>query len=66
MTTVIIEDNTPQAKKFVQYVRTLPFAKVKKEKADKPIKWTAKMKRSFAQAENGETYEVNMNNFWDV
>jgi len=29
MTTVIIEDSTLQAKKFVEYVRTLSFAKVK-------------------------------------
>jgi hypothetical protein len=28
MTTVIIEDNTPQAVQFVEYVRTLPFAKI--------------------------------------
>jgi len=25
---------------------------------DKPIKWTAKIKRSFAQAKKGEIYEV--------
>ena len=31
-----------------------------------PIKWTAKMKRSLKQAENGEIYEIDMNNFWDV
>ena len=33
---------------------------------DEPVKWTAKMKRSLAQAKNGEVYEVDMNNFWNV
>ena len=32
---------------------------------EQPIKWTEKMKRSFAQAKNGEIYEVDMNNFWN-
>ena len=31
-----------------------------------PIKWTAKMKRSFAQAKNGETTPVDLDNFWNV
>ena len=33
---------------------------------DPPIKWTAKMKRSFAQAKNGETVLGDINNFWNV
>ena len=33
MTTVIIEDNSVQAKSFVEYTRTLPFATVVMEKA---------------------------------
>jgi len=28
------------------------------------IKWTAKMKRSFAQAKNGEWEKGDINNFW--
>ena len=31
MTTVIIENNSSQAKKFVAYARTLPFVKVKRK-----------------------------------
>ena len=31
-----------------------------------PIKWSAKMKRSFEQAKNGEIYKVDINNFWNV
>ncbi|MCL2328717.1 MAG: hypothetical protein FWC39_09455 [Bacteroidetes bacterium] len=32
----------------------------------KPIKWTAKMKKSFAQSKNGEVYDVDMDNFWNI
>ena len=31
-----------------------------------PIKWSAKMKRSFEQAKNGEWKVGDINNFWDV
>jgi len=31
MTTVIIRENSPQAKQFVKFARTLPFAEVKRE-----------------------------------
>jgi len=31
MTTLVIEDNSVQARQFVQYVRTLPFVTVKNE-----------------------------------
>ena len=30
------------------------------------IKWSAKMKGSFEQAKNGEFYEVDVKNFWNV
>jgi hypothetical protein len=33
MTTIIINDNTPQARQFVEYARTLPFAEIKSEKS---------------------------------
>ena len=44
----------------------IPLLKEKGVDMDKPIKWTAKMKKSLAQAKNGEIYEVDINNFWDV
>ncbi len=31
MTTIIIEENTPQAKKLLEYIKTLPFVKVVEE-----------------------------------
>jgi methylphosphotriester-DNA--protein-cysteine methyltransferase len=31
MTTVIVDDSYPQAKGFLQYARTLPFAQVKRQ-----------------------------------
>jgi len=33
MTTVVIEENSVQARQFIKYARTLPFTKIKKEKA---------------------------------
>jgi len=44
----------------------IPFLEKKGLDVEPPIKWTAKMQRSFAQAKNGEIYEVDMNNFWNV
>ena len=44
----------------------IPLLKEKGIAMEEPIKWTAKMKRSFAQAKNGEVYEVDINNFWNV
>ena len=44
----------------------IPLLKERGVELDEPIKWTAKMKRSFAQAKKGEVYEVDMNNFWNV
>lgn len=32
MTTIIIEDNSPQAKKLLEYIETLPYATVIDEK----------------------------------
>ena len=32
MTTIIIEENSPQAKKLLEYIKTLPFATVVEEK----------------------------------
>jgi hypothetical protein len=34
MTTIFIEDSTVQAKKFVDYLRTLPFVKIKTEEME--------------------------------
>jgi len=42
----------------------IPVLEQKGVQIDEPIKWTAKMKRSFAQAKNGEVYEIDVNNFW--
>ena len=37
-----------------------------KSVSDEPIKWSAGMLESFAQAKRGEIYKVDINNFWDV
>ena len=44
----------------------IPLLEERGVEVDVPIKWTAKMKRSLAQAKNGETYEVDIHNFWNV
>ena len=44
----------------------IPLLEGKGVKLEKEIKWTAKMKRSFAQAENGDWVEGDINNFWNV
>ena len=48
MTTVIIEDNSPQAKKFVAYARTLPFVKIRKSKAEPEYNPDESLDRAFA------------------
>jgi len=44
----------------------IPLLEEKGIKLDKEIPWTAKMKRSFAQAKNGDWAEGDVNNFWNV
>ena len=44
----------------------IPLLEEKGVQLDEEIQWTEKMKRSFEQAKNGEFYEVDMNNFWNV
>ncbi|MCL2728375.1 MAG: hypothetical protein FWD56_08340 [Bacteroidales bacterium] len=44
----------------------IPFLKEKGVELEEPVKWTAKMKKSFAQAKNGDWAEGDVNNFWDV
>ena len=44
----------------------IPLLEERGVELDEPIKWTAKMKRSLAQAKNGEVYESNINKFLEV
>ena len=55
MATVIIEESSPQAKIFLEFTRTLPFAKVMERKAEK---------KSFAQAAE-ECNAVSVDVFFD-
>ena len=48
MTTLIIEDSAPQAKKFIAYGRTLPFVKVRKEKPAPKSELYHNLDRAFA------------------
>ena len=53
MTTVIIEDNSPQAKQLLEYIKTLPYATVVEEKT-----------KSFAEAAE-ECNAVSVDEFFD-
>ena len=44
----------------------IPLLEEKRVEIDKPVKWTAKMKRSFAQAKNGEVYTRNLEEVLNV
>ena len=53
MTTIIIEENSPQAKQLLEYIKTLPFATVIEEK-----------KKSFREAA-AESNAVSADTFFD-
>jgi hypothetical protein len=44
----------------------IPFLEQKGLEMEKSVKWTAKMKRSFAQAKNGEVYVRNLEDLLNV
>jgi hypothetical protein len=44
----------------------IPLLQKKGVTMDEPIKWTAKMKESFAQAKNGEVYVRNLDDLLNV
>lgn len=53
MTTIIIEENSPQAKQLLEYIKTLPFATVIEEK-----------KKNFHEAA-AECSAVSIDEFFD-
>jgi len=44
----------------------IPLLEEKGVEMDAPIKWSAKMKRSFTQAKNGEVYTRNLEDVLNV
>jgi hypothetical protein len=44
----------------------IPLLKEKGVEINEPVKWTAKMKRSFAQAKNGEVYTRSLEDMLNV
>ena len=48
MTTVVIEDSSVQAKQFVRFVRTLPYAKVTTEETEPEFNLYESLDRAFA------------------
>ena len=44
----------------------LTMKRIGTKTSEEPIKWSAKMLESFAQAERGEIHKIDINNFWDV
>jgi len=49
-----------------KHAEFLPILEGKGVDVEPPVKWTAKMKRSLAQAKSGEVYEIDMKNFWNI
>jgi hypothetical protein len=49
-----------------KHTEFIPLLEDKGVELDEPVKWTAKMKRSFRQAEKGEWVKGDINNFWNV
>ena len=44
----------------------IPILREKGVELDEPVKWTAKMKKSFTQAKNGEVYTRNLEDLLNV
>ena len=44
----------------------IPLLQEKGVEFEEPVKWTAKMKRSFAQAKNGEVYTRSLEDLLNV
>jgi len=68
MTTVIIEDSSVQAKRFVEFVRTLPFAKVKTEATESEFNLYESLDRAFADVRlmmDGKKSEKTIEEFLD-
>jgi len=49
-----------------KHAEFLPILEGKGVDVKPPVKWTAKMKRSLAQAKNGDFKVGDINNFWDI
>ena len=66
-----VERTSNGAPKFVtidlrKHSDFIPLLEEKGVELIEPIKWTAKMKRSFAQAKNGDYVEGDINKFGDL
>ena len=66
-----VERTSTGVPKFVtidlrKHADIIPFLEQKGLEIDEPVKWSAKMKRSLAQAKNGEWQEGDINTFWNV
>lgn len=53
MTTIIIDDKSAEAKKMIEFVKTLPYAKIMDEKSP-----GASLRKSMKEAREGKTKEV--------
>ena len=66
-----LERTTRGVPKFVtidlrKHADIIPFLKQKGVEMEEPIKWTAKMQESFAQAKNGEIYSRSLEELLNV
>jgi len=71
VTGITVERTSRGVPKFVtidlrKHTDLIPLLEEKGIKFERDIQWTAKMKKSFAQAKDGDWVEGDVNNFWDV
>ena len=65
-------DRTPAGKPVFAHIDLrkhadmIPILENKGAEVKKTINWSETMKRSFAQAKNGEYYKVDMDDFWNI
>ena len=66
-----VERTSTGVPKFVtidlrKHTDVIPFLEQKGFEIEQPVKWTAKMKKSIAQAKNGEIYSRNLEDLLNV
>jgi hypothetical protein len=71
MAGIQVERTSTGVPKFVtidlrKHADVIPFLEQKGFEIEQPVKWTAKMKTSLAQAKNGEVYTRNLEDLLNV
>lgn len=67
MVTIQVKENSKQAKKFLEYVQTLPFVKFLDTPQESPYnkKFVEEIKRREKEAEGKKLTRLNPDNVWE-